>query len=394
MPTRLIQLDDHPSGTAAFQVTGAAAAQVLVPEEVQLAIVQPGPTERYLDINNPAEPWTTSVSRFMPTVARRQGPGLWLEVDIGVLFHLLANKPYKLHLRQVEGLEAEEVFTVPGTLRRPARLPEGWTPPPKPSGPVTAPPPVAMAAPVVMPPPPAPEPVPVPPPPVAPVEPVVSTPAPPPPPPPAPPPATVTVHADTGGGGKTKLWASLAVLLLVAGAAAFFMMKRDEAAPVQAAAPAASQASAPESPPSAAAPAGETTLASIRADLAASPDAASARAKADALAKEGRLLDGQFLLYKYAGEKGDREAARAMGGFYDPATWSKERSPMPAPNPVEAARWLKQAAEAGDAEAQYRLGMLLKGGGTDELDGPEQAVGWLRKAAEQGHADAKKALGS
>jgi hypothetical protein len=39
-----------------------------------------------------------------------------------------------------------------------------------------------------------------------------------------------------------------------------------------------------------------------------------------------------------------------MGIFYDPDTWSKDRSPLPEPNAAEAARWHKQAAEAGDVE--------------------------------------------
>lgn len=51
------------------------------------------------------------------------------------------------------------------------------------------------------------------------------------------------------------------------------------------------------------------------------------------------------------------------------------------------------AAEAGDAEAQYRLALVLRSGRTEAPDGPEQAVAWLRKAAEQGHAKAKEALG-
>jgi TPR repeat protein len=50
------------------------------------------------------------------------------------------------------------------------------------------------------------------------------------------------------------------------------------------------------------------------------------------------------------------------------------------------------AAEAGDAESQYRYGMLLRKGNTDEPNGPELAIAWLRKAAAQGNADAKKAL--
>jgi TPR repeat protein len=126
--------------------------------------------------------------------------------------------------------------------------------------------------------------------------------------------------------------------------------------------------------------------------VATQPAASAARADADALGKQNKLLDCQFLLYKYAAEKGDRDAARRMGIYYDPDTWSKDKSPLPQPNALEAARWHKQAAEAGDVESQYRYGMLLKLGRTDAADGPEQAVVWLRKAAEAGDERAKAEL--
>jgi hypothetical protein len=134
------------------------------------------------------------------------------------------------------------------------------------------------------------------------------------------------------------------------------------------------------------------TMDACRKTVSAGPAPAVARTKADALAKDGKLLDCQFLLYKYAAEKGDRDAARVLGTFYDPDTWSREKSPLPAPNPQEAARWHKQAAEAGDVESEYRYGMLLKLGRTDAADGPEQAQAWLRKAADAGHPLAKEAL--
>jgi TPR repeat protein len=137
---------------------------------------------------------------------------------------------------------------------------------------------------------------------------------------------------------------------------------------------------------------GDESLTGVRKFLAGNPEPAAARAKAEALAAKGAQLDSQFLLVKYAAERGDKVAARMMGTFYDPQTWTKEKSPLPAPNPLEAARWHKIAAEAGDAESQYRYGMLLKNGGTDEPNGPEMAVAWLRKAAEQGNAEAKKVL--
>lgn len=373
MPSRLTQTESHPSGFAAFHVTGPAAAQVLVPEDVELAIIQLSHTDRYLDISNPAEPWTTSVSYFRPNAARRQGAAVWFEVDIGVIFHLETSKPYKLRIRQVEGLEAEEVFTTPA-MRRPTSIPEDWkrrlvtdtsqrdetsTEPDK---------------------------------------------------------EEVKENAQEAereeaeenrrrkeqeeaenrnreeeerkrkeqegregkqnvenGHGKPRWpWLAAALVLLIAVAVGWYLTQDRK---------------------SSGAANTEPTLATIRAELARNPEPADARARADALAKEGKLLDGQFLLYKYAGEQGDRDAARILGGFYDPATWSKETSPLPAPNPLEAARWLKQAAEAGDAEAQYRYAMLLKSGGTDEATGPEQAVVWLRRAAEQGHEAARKEVG-
>ncbi len=167
MPTRLIQNEQHPSGTAALQITGPTAQQVLVPEELEIAIIQPGPTERYLDPRNPDDPWTTSVYRFRPLRPRREGASLLLEVDYGVTYHLRANQPYKLQVRQFEGLEFDEIFTGPGTMRRGSAVPVGWAPPPDPRGPVSLPQPLAPA-PVAPPPAPAPEPAPEPaPPPVA-----------------------------------------------------------------------------------------------------------------------------------------------------------------------------------------------------------------------------------
>ena len=50
------------------------------------------------------------------------------------------------------------------------------------------------------------------------------------------------------------------------------------------------------------------------------------------------------------------------------------------------------AAEHGDAEAQFRLGLFCykgKGSVVDMVEG----VKWFRKAAEQGHAEAQYALG-
>ena len=52
---------------------------------------------------------------------------------------------------------------------------------------------------------------------------------------------------------------------------------------------------------------------------------------------------------------------------------------------------VRKAAEAGDAEAQYRLGLMYaKGDGVEEDQW--EAVDWLRKAAKQGHKPARNEL--
>ena len=58
---------------------------------------------------------------------------------------------------------------------------------------------------------------------------------------------------------------------------------------------------------------------------------------------------------------------------------------------VEAVKWVRKAAERGDAEAQYVLGRcysLAVGISEDR----EEAIKWYRKAAIQGHEEARKQL--
>lgn len=360
MSTKLTQKgpERHASGTAAFHVTGAVVAQIGEPELCEIAIVQLGASERYLDPRDPDEAWKTTVYYFWPLQPSREEGGLWFEIDHGVTYHLRATTPYKLRIRSLTGAEVEEVFTLQANMRRPSTRPVGWVPPPDPRGPVTAPtPPPPPPPPPPLPPPPPPPPAPPPAP--APVLPPATEP------PPAPPPEPVTPPIQ---GASSRKWLVLAGVLLVGAAAAAYLL-------------------IPRTPPVAA-----MTMDSCRQAIAAAPEASEARGKAEGLAQSGQLLDCQFLLYKYAADKGDSVSARVLGTFYDPDTWSKDKSPLPGPNPVEAARWHKQAADAGDAESLYRYGMLLKMGRTDEADGPEKAQVYLRKAADAGHPLAKDAL--
>lgn len=63
------------------------------------------------------------------------------------------------------------------------------------------------------------------------------------------------------------------------------------------------------------------------------------------------------------------------------------------PNLAEAARWLRQAAQRGMSQAQWRLGdHLLRGEGGFGVS-PVEAVQWLSKSAEQGYDAAQFSLG-
>jgi hypothetical protein len=61
-------------------------------------------------------------------------------------------------------------------------------------------------------------------------------------------------------------------------------------------------------------------------------------------------------------------------------------------DPAEAVKWYRKAAEQGDANAQFNLGLCFEDGQGVAMD-PVEAVKWCRRAAEQGHADAQFNLG-
>jgi TPR repeat protein len=56
-------------------------------------------------------------------------------------------------------------------------------------------------------------------------------------------------------------------------------------------------------------------------------------------------------------------------------------------------KWLSRAAEGGDIQAQYRLGLVYSSGDGAPRDA-EKAHVWLRKAAEKGFGPALNALRS
>jgi TPR repeat protein len=60
-------------------------------------------------------------------------------------------------------------------------------------------------------------------------------------------------------------------------------------------------------------------------------------------------------------------------------------------NYQEAIKWTRKAAEQGQAEAQFNLGVMYNMG-QGVAQNHQEAVKWFRKAAEQGYAKAQKAL--
>lgn len=65
----------------------------------------------------------------------------------------------------------------------------------------------------------------------------------------------------------------------------------------------------------------------------------------------------------------------------------------PAPDPERARQWLTSAADAGIAEAAFRLGVLLLEQADAAATTHSAALRWLRQAADTGHAEANRLLG-
>ena len=59
---------------------------------------------------------------------------------------------------------------------------------------------------------------------------------------------------------------------------------------------------------------------------------------------------------------------------------------------VQAVAWYRKAADQGDADAQFSLGVMYENGRGVPRD-YVKAVAWYRKAADQGDADAQFSLG-
>ena len=89
--------------------------------------------------------------------------------------------------------------------------------------------------------------------------------------------------------------------------------------------------------------------------------------------------------YRKAADQGDAEAQYDLGLCYELGSGVPK-------DEVEAVKWYRKAAEQGNADAQYLLGSCYAEGTGVKMDEVE-AVKWYRKAAEQGNASAQSDLG-
>jgi hypothetical protein len=87
--------------------------------------------------------------------------------------------------------------------------------------------------------------------------------------------------------------------------------------------------------------------------------------------------DAAFLLLEYAAERGNTEAAFAVGLFYDPAYEGSSGSIRK--NPITAYEWYQKALAGGQKQAQDQLARLRL---------------WVEEKAEQGSGQAKELLSS
>ncbi|GHU34047.1 hypothetical protein AGMMS50256_27150 [Betaproteobacteria bacterium] len=89
--------------------------------------------------------------------------------------------------------------------------------------------------------------------------------------------------------------------------------------------------------------------------------------------------------YREAAERGDAQAQYQLGLLYSGGQGGAQ-------NHAEAVAWFRKAAEQGAAASQYRLGRAYARGLGVERN-IDEALKWLRKAAEKGDSDAQFMLG-
>ncbi len=105
------------------------------------------------------------------------------------------------------------------------------------------------------------------------------------------------------------------------------------------------------------------------------------------MARKGGSTPGEALaMLQRAAANGRKDALAPLGDlFLSGAAGPKDRT--------RAANIYAQAASYGDADAAYAAGILYADGDPDPMDDPLKAIGYLRQAAQAGRADASADYG-
>ena len=151
-------------------------------------------------------------------------------------------------------------------------------------------------------------------------------------------------------------------------------------------------------------------------NLAAGDSADPTRVRLANVARLAALTQRDFDAFSSEAESGDREAQFWLGSAYvqgrlvqkdyeQAKRWflkSAEEGYTPAEralgllywhsDPAKAAMWLQQAAQKGDAEAQFDLGNAYEQGLLGTINYRE-VLNWFQKSAKQGHPEAQASLG-
>jgi hypothetical protein len=87
------------------------------------------------------------------------------------------------------------------------------------------------------------------------------------------------------------------------------------------------------------------------------PDPAEVFVNAQRMQDEGHP-DDAYLLYRYAANHGEQQAALLLGTRADPAYYTADGNILPEPEPEQAIKWYRIASAEGNAEATARLKSL------------------------------------
>jgi TPR repeat protein len=106
----------------------------------------------------------------------------------------------------------------------------------------------------------------------------------------------------------------------------------------------------------------------------------------DAFERMALRMHGEVLKnLREAAEQGDAKAQYGLGWMYF------KDDPIGTQDYAEVIKWWRKAAEQGYAKAQYHLSVMY-GSGTRVTQDLDEAAKWRHKAAEQGDEDAQSDL--